>query len=78
MKSETRVYLVPLEDEHIYHYMSFSDDPELITTMGWRPFGPNERERFIKFSQVLTLPNLVSDKAIVSSIVSVAGDKAMS
>jgi len=77
MKSETRVYLVPLEDEHIYRYMSFSDDPELITTMGWRPFGSDERERFIKFTQVLTLPNLVSVKATVSSIISVANDKAI-
>jgi len=57
--------------------MSLSDDPELITTMGWRPFGPNERERFIEFSKVLTLPNLITNKAIVSSIISAADNKAI-
>jgi RimJ/RimL family protein N-acetyltransferase len=77
MKIETRVYLAPLEDEHINHYMSISDDPDLIATMGWRPFGPNEKERFIQFSQVLTLPDLNSDKVKVFSIISVAGDKAI-
>ena len=77
MKTETRVYLAPLEDEHIDHYMSLSDDPDLIATMGWRPFGPNEKERFIQFSQVLTLPGLDSDKVMVFSIISVAGDKAI-
>lgn len=77
MKTETRVYLAPLEDEHIDHYMSLSDDLDLIATMGWRPFGPNEKERFIQFSQVLTLPDLDSDKVKVFSIISVAGDKAI-
>ena len=77
MKTETRVYLAPLEDEHIDHYMSLSEDLDLIATMGWRPFGPNEKERFIQFSQVLTLPDLDSDKVKVFSIISVAGDKAI-
>ena len=77
MKTETRVYLAPLEDEHIDHYMSLSDDPDLIATMGWRPFGPNEKERFIQFSKVLTLPNLEGGKAMVFSIISVADDKAI-
>ena len=30
METETRVYLSPLQDEHIDHYMALSDDPELI------------------------------------------------
>jgi len=77
MKIETRVYLAPLEDEHIDHYMSLSDDPDLIATMGWRPFGPNEKERFIQCSQVLTLPNLDSDRVKVFSIICVTDDKAI-
>ncbi|MFC2067349.1 GNAT family N-acetyltransferase [Chloroflexota bacterium] len=77
MKTETRIYLASLEDEHIDHYMTLSDDPELIATMGWKPFGPGEKERFVQFSQVLTMPNLDSDKAKVFSIISVAGDKAI-
>ena len=77
MKTVTRVYLSPLQDEHIDHYMALSDDPELITTMGWRPFGPDEKERFIQFSQVLSLPNLSGGKAIVFDIINTADNKAI-
>jgi RimJ/RimL family protein N-acetyltransferase len=77
METETRVYLVPLQDEHIDHYMALSDDPELIATMGWRPFGPDEKERFSQFSRVLTLPNLDGEKAIVFSIINTADNKAI-
>lgn len=77
MKTETRVYLAPLEDEHIAHYMSLSDDPDLITTMGWKPFEPDEKERFTQFSQVLTLPNLEGGKAIVFSIINISDNKAI-
>ena len=77
MEMETRVYLSPLQDEHIDRYMALSDDPELIATMGWRPFGPDEKERFTQFSQVLTLPNLDGGKAIVFSIINAADNKAI-
>ena len=77
METKTRVYLSSLEDEHIDRYMSLSDDPELIVTMGWRPFTSDEKERFIQFSQVLTLPNLSGRKAIVFSIISTADEKAV-
>jgi len=77
METELRVYLSPLKDEHIDRYMALSDDPELIDAMGWKPFGPDEKERFIRFSQVLTLPNLDSDKVKVFSIISAIGDKAI-
>jgi RimJ/RimL family protein N-acetyltransferase len=77
METETRVYLSPLQDEHIDRYMALSDDPELIATMGWRPFGPEEKERFTQFSQVLTLPNLDGGKAIVFSIINAADNKAI-
>ena len=77
MEKETRVCLSPIKDEHIDHYMSLSDDPELIATMGWRPFGSDEKERFTRFSQVLSLPNLDDGKAIVFSIIKAADNKAI-
>ena len=73
----TRVYLSALQDQHIDRYMSLSDDPELIATMGWRPFGPDEKERFTQFSQVLSLPNLSGGKAIVFDIMNAADNKAI-
>jgi RimJ/RimL family protein N-acetyltransferase len=39
--------------------MSLSDDPELISTMGWRPFQNNnerERKRFLNAIETLTIP----------------------
>jgi len=77
MKSETRVYLSPLQDDHIDHYMALSDDPELIDTMGWKPFAPDEKERFTQFSRVLTSPNLEGGKAIVFSIINTSDNKAI-
>lgn len=66
-----------MEDEHIQHYMSLSGDPELITTMGWEPFRPNEKDRFIDFCQVLTLPNLKDSESVVFSIIDTVNDKAV-
>ena len=77
METESTVHLSSLQDEHIDHYMALSDDPELIATMGWRPFGPDEKERFTQFSQVLTLPNLEGGKAIVFSIIHTSDNKAI-
>ena len=57
--------------------MSLSDDPELIATMGWRPFGSDEKERFTRFSRVLSLPNLDDGKAIVFSIINTSDNKAI-
>lgn len=70
MKTETRVHLSPIGDEHIQYYMSLSDDPELITSMGWKPFLPNEKDRFIDFTKVLTIPNLRDSESVVFSITS--------
>ncbi len=66
-----------MEDEHIHHYMSLSNDPELIATMGWKPFRPNEKDRFIDFSRVLSLPNLKDGKVIVFSIILATNNKAI-
>ena len=77
METEERVCLSPIQDEHIDRYMSLSNDPDLIATMGWRPFGSDEKERFKQFSQVLTLPNLDYGKATVFSIINTADNKAI-
>ncbi|MFC1847096.1 GNAT family N-acetyltransferase [Chloroflexota bacterium] len=75
MNTETGIYLSPIEDKHIQHYMSFSSDPELIATMGWEPFLPNEKGRFIDFCKVLTLPNLKGSESVVFSITHTINDK---
>ena len=77
MENKLKVTLSPLEDEHIYRYMSLSNDPQLIATMGWRPFHPDEKERFIQFTQVLSVPHLDGSKAVVFSIISRADNRAI-
>jgi len=77
MQLKSRVYLSPLQDEHVNRYMALSGDSELIDTMGWKPFEPDEKERFIRFSQVLTLPDLDEGKSIVFSITNKANDEAI-
>ena len=77
MEGIYKVLLSPLEDEHIYRFMSLSDDPELIATMGWRPFHPGEKERFIQFTQVLSVPHLDGAKSVVFSITSRANGRAI-
>lgn len=53
----SRVYLSPISQDHICHLMGFSDDPELLETMGWLPFQPDEGTRFLKTIEVVTLPD---------------------
>ncbi|MFC1898852.1 GNAT family N-acetyltransferase [Chloroflexota bacterium] len=77
METKTRIHLSSLENEQITQYMVLSDDPELIASMGWRPFGPGDKERFIQFTRVLSLPGLESDKAIVFSIIHTSDNKAI-
>lgn len=55
--TDFRVYLSPITHNHIARLIGFSDDPELIDTMGWHPFQSNEGERFIQTIEVLTLPD---------------------
>ncbi len=71
------VYLAELQDEHIDYYMKLSSDPELIATMGWKPFLPEDKERFALFLRILSLPNLDNGLSIVRSIVSAADNKAI-
>jgi RimJ/RimL family protein N-acetyltransferase len=66
---DPKVYLSPIEESHLFHYMSLSDAPELITTMGWRPFESNEKERFLNAVEVLTLPYCGDGQPITFSII---------
>ena len=50
-KTRQRVYLTTLDEEQIDRYLPLSDDPELVSTMGWQPFAAGERERFLKAIQ---------------------------
>lgn len=77
LDNKQRVYLAPIEDKHISRYLQLSDDPELVLTMGWRPFGAGEKERFLQTLQVLTLPYCGSGETIIFSIISAADNKAI-
>ncbi len=63
------VYLSPITQNHITHLIGFSDDTELIDTMGWHPFRCNENERFIKTIEILTLPDCGNGDPITLSII---------
>ena len=71
---DSKVYLSPIEDSHIIEYMSRSGDPELMSTMGWRPFEPDEKERFLSTVEVLTLPYCGNGNTTMLSIMTIEGD----
>ena len=68
------VYLSLIEDNHLIHYMNLSHDPDLIETMGWRPFEIDEKDRFLSATEVLTLPYCGDDQLITFSIITIKGD----
>jgi RimJ/RimL family protein N-acetyltransferase len=70
MEDEPPVRLAPLEDSHIARYLSLSADPVLIDTMGWKPFDPDERERFLRYVENITVPYLMGGRTVALSIVS--------
>ena len=70
---DSRVYLSPLENSHVSHYMSLSDDPELISAMGWRPFGAGEKGRFLKAAETLTVPYCRDSRPITFSMITTEG-----
>ncbi|MCP4610381.1 MAG: GNAT family N-acetyltransferase [Planctomycetes bacterium] len=65
----SKVYLSPIEESHILRYLSLSDDPDLISTMGWRPFNTDESDRFIRTVEVLTLPYCGNGQPFTFSII---------
>ena len=70
-----KVYLVALDDSHISRYLELSDDPELVSTMGWQPFGVDETERFLQFMRMLTIPDYNDGQLLAFSIITVEDDK---
>ena len=68
------VYLTLLEEGHLIHYINLSHDPELINTMGWRPFEIDEQDRFLSAAEVLTLPYCGDGQPITFSIITTEGD----
>ena len=67
---DSKVYLSPIEESHLFQYMSLSDDPVLISTMGWRPFKTDEKDRFLSTIEILSLPYCVDSQPITFSIIS--------
>ena len=72
MEDEPPVRLAPLEDSHVARYLSLSADPVLIDTMGWKPFDPDDAERFLRYVENITVPYLMGGRTVALSIVSTA------
>lgn len=66
--SKARVLLSPFDRRDIPRFMKLSHDPELVSTMGWRPFGPDEEERFVATMNVLSVPYAGSGPPIAFGI----------
>ena len=77
MTDRIRVYLAPLQQQHIHRYIQLSGDAELIATMGWKPFGPGETDEFLQRLQIATLPYCGDGKSTIFSIMKTPGDKAI-
>jgi RimJ/RimL family protein N-acetyltransferase len=69
-----KVYLSPIEEGHLVHYMRLSDDPELIEAMGWRPFEVGEKDRLLSAVEILTLPYRGEGRPVTFSIMTTEGD----
>jgi RimJ/RimL family protein N-acetyltransferase len=65
-----RTYMTPVNDEHIQHLMDYSHDPLLVEMMGWKPFAPHERQRFIDQLEAVSVPGLKRGKTITFSLFS--------
>ncbi len=63
-----KVMLAPLEAAHLARYIGLSADPELVATMGWRPFADGETARFRQSLASLTVPGCESGEITVFSI----------
>ncbi len=76
-QGNTRIRLGELEDSHIARFLELSRDPELIRTMGWRPFARGEKDRFLETAKVLTLPGGDGDETKFFSIIAEAANSAV-
>lgn len=74
MEPEPPIRLEPLEDSHVARYLPLSNDPVLIEAMGWDPFEPDEAERFRRYIETITVPNLSGGRTIGFSIIDSSTD----
>lgn len=67
---DSSVHLAWLEEEHIARYLQLSDDPVLLETMGWKPFDPDEKDRFLNYVENTTVSFLMGGRTVALSIIS--------
>lgn len=67
---DSSVHLAWLEEEHIDRYLPLSDDPVLLETMGWKPFDPDEKDRFLNYVENTTVSFLMGGRTVALSIIS--------
>lgn len=66
---KSKVYLTPIETDHIQKYIRYSSDPELLSTMGWKPFKPHQKQEFVDAVSKPSLPQFCSEDSIILSII---------
>ncbi len=74
MEPEPPIRLEPLEDSHVTRYLPLSSDPALVEAMGWDPFELDEEERFLRYIETITVPNLSGGRTIAFSIIETSSD----
>lgn len=67
----SKVYITPIETDHIQKYIRYSNDPELTSTMGWKPFKSHQKQQFVEAVTKPSIPLFRSEKFIIFSIVTV-------
>ena len=77
METGKDILLAKLTEEQIDQFISLSEDPDLISGMGWKPFRHGERDRFLETLNVLTVPHLQNGKSTVFSILDAKNRRAI-
>lgn len=66
---ERRVYLAELDEATIERFLALSHEPELVETMGWKPFEPGETQRFLEQLDIVALEGCGPGRTVVLGIV---------
>lgn len=69
-----KVYLTPIQKNHIQTYIHFSADSELVSAMGWQPFESSEEPRFLEAVSKPSLPWYSHGESIIYSILTAKDD----
>jgi len=69
-----KVCLLRIQEDHIQKFIHFSDDSELVDTMGWEPFESNEKQRFLEVVSKPSLPGFSHGESIIYSVVELKDD----